>query len=82
MRLGFIGMYGLQLIFLQESRFIVPRSALVGDTTPQIETKSRAIATAKKVHLFTIWYPEVSRTCFPHMEQIPFLNAHPWQYFA
>jgi len=33
-------------------------------------------------HLFTIWYPEVSKICFPHIEQIPFLNAQPWQYFA
>src|SRR5712671_2381939 len=43
------------------------------NATPRIET----VATMNPAHLFTMWYPEVSRICFPHIEQIPFLNAHP-----
>jgi len=43
---------------------------------PRVE-RSRGIGMARSNHLFTIWYPDVSKICFPHIEQIPFLKAQP-----
>ena len=39
--------------------------------------QERFATSSRLFHLFTIWYPEVSKICFPHIEQIPFLNAQP-----